>query len=555
MSIDRLMLRILDLFRGVFRASGINYEQFRAIIEVKLMMDNRRHTIAHRQREASEPKNTFITTLFVYMIFGIFMAVILTTLPSFSLSLFIFFSYVMLMIAMTLITDFSSVLLDTRDNSIILSRPVDSRTLFAARSVHILIYLGQLVIGLSVIPAIAVAIKYGVLFLLFFLLAIVLSSVIAVVITNALYLIVMQFTSEEKLKNVINYLQIAMAVAMMASYQLGPRLMSQLEGEALAFEINAWSVLMPPAWMTAMMESVRFNIFDGLHIALIGLAVIVPAGSLYLVNRYLAPIFNKKIGALDIDVKTIRHEEKTEKGSTASKISRWVTSSSNERSAFEVIYNILGRDRKLKLKIYPTFGYFIIFVFVLIFQSRQPVHEILSNISSTRYHILLIYMIFMVLQIALHEIPYSDDYKASWIYFSAPIRKPGEILSGTLKAIFVKLFVVPYIVISFIVIAFWGPAVINDIVFGLFNNFIMIIILAMISHHHLPLSMAPNTRSQSGAFVRGMLVFLLAGGLGFGHYLLSTWPIVIWGCIPIQVLACYLLVRGYKSITWDGITI
>ena len=68
----------------------------------------------------------------------------------------VFYTYIMVMISMTLITDFSSILLDTSDNTIILPRPVDSRTLFAARLTHILLYLGQLGLGLTVIPAIVV---------------------------------------------------------------------------------------------------------------------------------------------------------------------------------------------------------------------------------------------------------------------------------------------------------------------------------------------------------------------------------------------------------------
>ena len=58
-------------------------------------------------------------------------------------------TYIIFMMAMTLVTDFATVLLDTTDNQVILPRPVSSKTLFMARLVHILLYLLQFTIALS----------------------------------------------------------------------------------------------------------------------------------------------------------------------------------------------------------------------------------------------------------------------------------------------------------------------------------------------------------------------------------------------------------------------
>lgn len=51
------------------------------------------------------------------------------------------FSIVMFLITTTLISDFSTVMLDLRDKNILFSKPVDRRTLNMAKSLHILIYL------------------------------------------------------------------------------------------------------------------------------------------------------------------------------------------------------------------------------------------------------------------------------------------------------------------------------------------------------------------------------------------------------------------------------
>ena len=192
---EKILLKVLDLFSGTFRSFGIDYSQLRAIVSTKLIMDNRRHLVVYRRKGIKEPTNTFALTLFFYALFGGFVSLAMYSIPSFILSMVVFFAYIMVMVSMTLITDFSSILLDTSDNTIILPRPVDSQTLFAARLTHILLYLAQLAIGLSLIPSIVVMILHGWSIFFGFWIGVIFSMLTALVFTNALYLLVMQFAS------------------------------------------------------------------------------------------------------------------------------------------------------------------------------------------------------------------------------------------------------------------------------------------------------------------------------------------------------------------------
>jgi hypothetical protein len=548
------LLKFLDLFRGLYTRLGADYEQLRAIVDIKLMMDNRRQGVSYRRKTDKEPGNAFMMTLVVYSIFGIFVALALYMIPSFILSMIVFFSYIIVMISMTLITDFSSILLDTSDNTIILPRPVNGQTLFAARLTHILLYLGQLAIGLSLLPALVVIIKYGIVLFVFFLLAIVLSVLTAVFLTNTFYLLVMQFASEEKLKNIINYFQIIMAISIMGGYQILPRVMERMDIEQYIFEVHWWHFLLPPVWMAGAMESIHFHLLDGAHIGLTFCALVLPVTGAYLVNKYLSPVFSKKLGSMGASSEQMQ-KVKTEKESFVDKISTWITSNPFEQGAFDVIYKILGRDRKLKLKIYPAFGYILVFGLIFMMQGKKDFADTWHNLPNTEYHIVLIYLTFMVLQVALHEIPYSDDFKASWVYFSTPLDKPGEILSGTLKAIFVRLFIPAYLGISIIILAIWGIRAAEDIVFGIFNNFLMLLTLSLINKRHLPFSMAPNVRSQSGNIARAFITFFLIGLLGFAHYLLSKQPMIQWAVMPVQIGLIFLLLRSYKRTRWEQLTL
>lgn len=554
------ILKLLDTCRWAFTSNGIDYDQLRAVISVKLVMDNRRHIISYERKSQKEPKNTFVVTMLFYIIFGGFVGLVIATTSSLLLGMIIFFSYVMVMVIMTLITDFSSVLLDTSDNTIILPRPVDSRTLFAARTIHILIYLAQLSMGLSVIPFIVVAVKYGILFSLFFLVAVFLAVVASLFITNLLYLLIMQFTSEEKLKNIINYFQIFMAVGVMAGYQLAPRLMDRMGLKVESFELSPWSSIAPPVWMAGALEAIHFNQWDSFHLALTVCAITIPLGGTWLINRHLTPLFSRKLSVMDVSPKQKRERTATitapQKNSLLNTLSAWLTVSFPERGAFELVYKALARDRKLKLKIYPSFGYALIFGVILFVNMEGGLSDFWATLPSSRYYLVLIYILFMVILVAHHEIPYSDEYRASWIYFSSPLDKPGDILSGMIKAIFVRLFLPGYILITAIVLSVWGLTATADVLFGMLNSVIMLLMLALISPKALPLSIAPNLRAQSGTFVRALLIWLVVGVLAGLHVILTTWKhSFLWYFIPLQVGLSYAVFRIYRSTKWSEIRV
>jgi ABC-2 type transport system permease protein len=550
---NEFLIRFLDLFGRLFRLMGVNYIQVRAIVSIKLTMDNRRQIMSYRRKDSKEPSNAFSATLLIYLLLGGFISLALYAVSSFVLSMIFFFAFIMVMVAMTLITDFSSVLLDTSDNTIILPRPVDSRTLFTARITHILLYLGQVTAALSIIPLVIILLKYGTLLFFLSVIASMLSVLTAVCLTNAFYLLILQFANEEKLKTLINYFQIIMAIFVMGGYQLLPRMAGRMNLSEYYFEIKWWSFITPPVWMAAALETFYLKQLDLPHIAITFCAVVFPLLGFYFINRYLTPIFNRKLGVMSSETKQVA----TTKGrkNFASKISSLITVNGLERGSFELIYHILGRDRRIKLKIYPSFGYVIVFGVIFMLRGNEDFVTTWNNLPNTQHYLMLLYLTFMILQAAIYEIPYSDDFKASWIYFSTPLKNPGDILTGMLKAIIVRLFIPGYLLISLIVIFIWGTQAVDDVVFGLFNNLIMLLIMVLLSKRHLPLSFAPNVRSQFGSFIRTMMLFLILGLLGLGHYLLTQRPIFLMAGIPFQLALIYFLNRAYRNTTWNQITL
>lgn len=554
---EAFLLGLLSRMKWLIRLSGADFELVHAIVAVKLKTDNRRQLLSSTSAK-SDSANSFTIALLVYLLFGLIVSLFVSIIPSFILKFILLFSYLLVMVAMTLITDFSTILLDTSDNTIILPRPVDSKTLFIARLTHIMLYLGQLIAALSLVPAISVLSQFGVVALLCFLALAVLIVVTAVVVTNAVYLVVLHNLSAEKIKNAINYVQIAMAVVFMGVFQIFPTLLQRLELNKPVFVIEWWHYLLPPVWMAGVMESVITQAFDAPHLRLSCLAILFPFAGLFFVNKYLTPVFRRKLGELST---VISHRVPQQIKRQQSWKERWLNFLSRlfvqkgaEQGAFQLVYRMLGRDRKLKLKIYPAIGYIIIIGLVFAVRGETAFGATTETFHESKYHLSLLYITFMMLQVAFYEMPYSDDFKAGWVYYSAAITSPGIILSATIKAIFVRLFLPVYSLVIVFVMALWGTGTLLDIVVAALNNYLLLQVIAAIDDHKLPFCTMPSVTRQSGNTARNTLALLLIGVVGAAHYFLSRYTLVLVGAIPFQLVAIFLLQRAYRRIGWADIS-
>lgn len=551
---DRFFLFILDFFRGAYESMQVDYAQLRSIVKVKLMMDNRRQTNTLGQQQ-QRGKRGYILTQVVYLVLGFLVSFLIYVVPSAMISMSIVFAYIMVMVIMILITDFSSVLLDTSDNSIILPRPVSNRTLLAARLTHIVIYVGMLTLSISLGAVVAVTITFGWFALLAFLICVVLGVLFSITITNGLYLLLMKYTSEERLKNAINYLQIVMTIFFIGAYQIFPRMMGTIENWNSVFTFDWWTYLLPPVWFSATVEAVDLFLFDAPHVIMLLLAVSIPIVSLYLVSTYLAPAFAEKLQDMATESRPVKNADTTaNKVTLASRFVGWFTKPGVERAGFIATQKALGRDRKLKLKIYPSIG--SLFVVLVVIFVRFSTDEDLSGdwynrVTESNAHLLLIYFTSMVMYTTYFEISFSDDYKASWIYSSSPIKVPGELLMGSLKAIAASFFLPIYLIMSIIILVFWGERAIGDLVFGILNNLVIVLSIALINRKIIPLTLPETARNNAGGnFARGIMMMFVMAFLGFLHYGAIQISWALWLLIPMFAVILYFMQKSYREIRW-----
>lgn len=553
---DVFILKLLLPLVKFFAGNSIDYDKLKIIVETKLLMDRRRKPLSWKPQKENKSKNPLLTTLLMNMLVSILFALPIFFIDNILLVGILMHTYLLFMLMMTLITDFSSVLLDTADNQIILPRPVSGRTLFVARLLHISVYLLQFTLSLTLLPLIALFINFGIAAGLVGFATLLLTASFAVFFTYLLYLLLFYFFSEQKIKSIVTYFQIFMTIVLLGSYQILPRLIS-FEKLSFNFTLSSYAYVLPPVWMSMSMEAVYLNNYNKLHLFMMVCALLAPIIIMWFMTKYLAPVFNKKIAALGGSVTSNKITEKSSGSDTAlsEKLSALFCSNQLQVAGFEKVWKITGRDKNFKLQFYPSLGYIFVLMFVVLFKKDTDPENIMVGLKNGKSFLLFIYLPLFVLYNTLHIIPFNQNYEAAWIYKSAPINQPGQIITGSLKALFVKFFLPLFLIFFSLCLYIWGYAIIDDFIYGLLNTIFLFILLNFLGDIYLPFSLKPDVKKQAGKVIKIIIQSIAIAVLIGLHYFVLKVDYLLYALMPVWVIGIMLLLKKLKNISWKKINI
>lgn len=553
---DTFLLKMLLGFIKRFAGADVDFDRLKIITETKVLMDRRRTPVAWRKKNQKVSQNPMLGSLVMNAFLSLFIAFVIYSMPSFLLSMIILHTYLMFMMAMTLITDFSSVILDTTDNQIILPKPVTSRTLFLARLVHILVYLLQFSISLISIPLVVIFFKYGFITGFFSIVTLLLTVGLSVFVTYLLYALMLRFSSDQKVKDIIGYFQIFMTILVVVSFQLLPRMIN-FENLNFTFSLHWYSYFLPSVWMSLALDAFRTVHFDTLHLIMIACTLLVPVITLWLMVKYIAPSFSKKLGMLGTNAEVAKKANSQHKQNKdlSDILAPVFCSTPLEKAGFEKTWKITSRDKNFKIQFYPSLAYVLVFAFIFIFKSGKNISEIWEHLPGTKMYLWFIYLPMLCMSTALIIIPYYENFQASWVYQSISIKKPGEIISGSIKAMLVKFFIPVYLLLFAFAYYIWGYKIVIGFLFGIFNNILVIILIANISEHFLPFSREQEIKRQSGKLVKMIFQTLIIGVLIGLHYFASTVYWLVPCLIPFSAVGAYFLFKRIQNLTWLQISV
>ena len=512
------ILKVLDKLSGFYKRAGVDYDVLRIILKAKLTMDGRRKsTVFNDNKKRNKDSNEFFKALIIYGIIGLFMSLILLFDFNIMYIMSAYFSAIMIMILTVFISDFSYVLLDVRDKNILLSRGVSNKTINAAKITHIFIYVMYLTISLVGI-AFIISLKKGIGFFVIFALSIIFIDIFMIIITALSYLLVLKVFDGEKLKDMINFVQIFLSVLMVVIYQIVPRLFGVIDLSNITYNEKLWHILIPPMWFAAPLSIAYGEGISSIKIIMSALALIVPVLSIFIYIK-LTPTFERNLQKLNNN-----SEEGKEKNKYIVKASNIICRDNIERAFFRFSVGIINSEREFKL----------VFLFIGLEHGDSLRDTILSVRNSNMF--LSVYAFALVIPNIIIMLSYSERYFGAWIYKVAPINSYKNVFKGVIKGAFYKLIMPPFIILSLIFIWIFGGKVIIHLIIAVLSFTILTVLNFLILKKVMPFSRkfeATNSSESLISVFASMFCVLLLWG---AHYLAIKFNIGIIYAVVLIIL-------------------
>ncbi len=515
---DFLSLKILDKFQKIFEKLGIDYSIMRMIVKTKLVLDSRRAPVIANQNKKGESENTsFIKRYLLHLIFGIFLAILIYFIKYEMIRMIYFSGAFFFMTTMYLISDFSFVLLDTKDKNIIRTKPVDSKTASLSKVLHILIYMFRLNAFIAGPSLVSIVMTDGAVAIPIFLLEILLMDLLIFLLTAFIYLLILRFFDGELLRNIINLIQILLTILVTVGYQIAIRMIDFSSIGNIKYNFEPLNYLNPMLWFGAPFEII-FN--GGRETYLYVFTVLLIAVPLVCFYIYLK--LSKKMESLLLKLEG-EGKEKPSRHPVEMIIGKLLNRDETVKQAFHFAKAVLRSDRNLKLKIYPALSTGVLIPILMIF--NMGVRG--SDYGASGYEYLFLYFNFLVFTV-IELLQYSSAWKGYYVFITSGFNNIRRLYKGILQAITVTL-IIPLIIFNgaIYIILFKGRFLI-DIVILLLSCIVVLPIVGKIYLTALPFSKPVDESNQKQSIDKFFMLLGTSACFAVIHFISYTIPMGIW---------------------------
>lgn len=500
---DPIYLRLIDRFSFIYERLGINYPQMRSILAIKMMIDGRKDTPMpgmESGKKSDEEKNHFFSSLWVYTLISVFL-LFLFVYDNWVFQYTLYFSFLFIMTLSTLIANFSGILLDTKDATLIGTKPVDRKTLGAAKSTHVGIYLVAFTLAIG-LPVILFTFYFNgivagllVLFLSF------LASLWCLGLAQFVYATILKRFDGERLKNIIAYSQISLSIFMVIGYYIMGQIFQIVDPENLLVEINL-SIghgLLFPLWFVAPFGMLQegWSTTYGLY------SFLLIAGTIL-----LALVYNRNSDRIESNLQKMDASsvQQSRRGYIERVSARLLCFKPMEAAYYHFGWQLTKTEREFKTRLYPSIASALVFPLVMTFNNltgSQPGMEI----SPVQFLYLPYFTLFLVPVLAV-SIQFSNHYKGSWVFSITPGQSRAPFLRAVTKAMLVKILLPLYGVLAVMVLFF------TDLSYSLqMINGLLLVSLILYFETKRSVKAMPFTRKYSASDANlgcmGTVIFLI----------------------------------------------
>ncbi|MBZ4663633.1 MAG: hypothetical protein JG776_1348 [Caloramator sp.] len=477
-----LLLKLLGKFKFIFNYLKVDFETLYRILDIKFKNDRRARTSLYKDYkvEGESKKSQIISFILGVILFGLAPSIAFT-LHSIELVSNLSIAVIMILIFLSLVHDFSTVILSTSDKNILGAMPIDMNTLSSIRGTYVTIYLISILIMTIILPTSIGTYIFGYKYIIGMLIVTPLILMFSLSLTILIYSLILKHYDGEKLKDIVNYFQIAFLLGSILFYQFGADI---IQRSSNVLQNSKAIFILPSTWYSGIFNLLlgEFSIKSLIAFILGSLATIL---FFIITQKYLLVELEKNLYKFDMGNKS---QSVIKKG----KFVDLIIKDPVEKSSYIFSKAMFKRDRMLKQKMITGLSTAFIFIAPLI---RDVLSE--KNVDPVSWFF-AVYGIIVFLSTQPQFIAYTSSFKASYIYEVLPIEDAEPIVKGAIKAMFIN-FIMPIFTLALLIfsIIFKDIGILEYIVVIIMMIF-MCLIYVNDMEIKMPFTVDVNTVESSG---------------------------------------------------------
>ncbi|TAK16988.1 MAG: hypothetical protein EPO35_04305 [Acidobacteria bacterium] len=446
-----------------FDAVGVDYAQWWALTRAMLKRDfrGRSASLGRAGRTAATGARALVSQAIIYSLIGGLLGAALAASKDVFFAGTLLCTYVMFMTGTAVMLDHSTALTSADDYAVLGFRPINSRTYFAVRLTNVLVYTLLLTTLVSYLPVAFLFIQRGVIDGLAGIAAFYGSSMAIALLLLVSYGAIQRLVGANALKQVLSVVQLLMSFMVYGGYLLVSRIATQ--SFLKEYELKrTWPIaLAPPAWFASYFDLAHGH-FNAMTLVPAALTIVVLGALVVAVTGSLASGFSGQLGEVSVAAATPKHAARPVREG-------WLFRAGESRAMALLIRSQFRNDQKFRLGVLTILPLTALYIFQGVSRPGD-----MSGRPGSQF-MLVGFAIMMFPAMLKMQLTRSDSYKASWIFFAAPVSRARLIRAA--KDVVVTMFLLPYLIAVAAVMAYATRdpfhAVAHVLVLGLVSHLVL----------------------------------------------------------------------------------
>lgn len=343
--------------------------------------------------------------------------------------------------------------------------------------------------------------------------SVVLSAVFTTAAVVVVYQLCLRWFGRERLDAFMTATQVIVSIAVVLGGQIVPQVLIHLEGTRIVMAERWWVALLPPSWFAAIDDALAGSgAARSWWLAVV--AIVATAAIVWIALVRLAHDYQSGLQTISESVRPRASRARRrlmDRLVHAPPLSWWLRDSVS-RASFRLVAAYLGRDRDVKLRVYPGIAPMLMLPVMILLPEFSGSGErpgFGGGVAFAGVYLLL------VPQMALEMIVVSQHWQAADVFRLAPVSGPAALTHGMRRAVLFLLAFPTILIYAALIMAFGSP---SDLVM-LLPGVIALPVFAMmpcLSGRVIPLSQPPNVYKATTRmiyFIGSMVTAAVIAGL------------------------------------------